>query len=152
MRATNHLVVFTLDEQRYALHLSVVKRIVRAVEVAHLPQAPQVVLGVVNVQGQVMPVMDIRGRFGLPGREIELDDRFIVAHTGRRPIIVVADAVAGVIAYEEQDVMYAETICSGMEYIEGVVKLSDDMVFIHDLETFLSPAEEHALSALLPDC
>jgi chemotaxis signal transduction protein len=61
------LVVFTLDEQRYALHLDAVKRIVRAVEVTPLPKAPQIVLGVVNVQGKVIPVMNLRSRFSLPG-------------------------------------------------------------------------------------
>ena len=56
-------VVFTLDEQRYALRLSAVERIVRAVEVIPLPETPKIVIGMINVQGRVMPVVNIRSGF-----------------------------------------------------------------------------------------
>ncbi|MBF8302857.1 MAG: cheW40H-4 [Candidatus Dadabacteria bacterium] len=71
MDKLNQLVVLTLDEQRYALHLSAVERIVRVVEVTPLPKAPEIVLGVVNVQGQIIPVINIRKRFstGLKSHE-----------------------------------------------------------------------------------
>ena len=62
---TNQLVVFVLNDQRYGLPLSAVDRIVRIVEVTLLPKAPDIVLGVVNVQGQVIPVIGHRGA-GLP--------------------------------------------------------------------------------------
>jgi purine-binding chemotaxis protein CheW len=67
----NQLVVLTLDEQRYALHLSAVERIVRMVEITPLPKAPQIVLGVVNVQGRIVPIVNIRKRFstGLKSHE-----------------------------------------------------------------------------------
>ncbi|MBI4530070.1 MAG: chemotaxis protein CheW, partial [Candidatus Latescibacteria bacterium] len=84
MKESHQLVVFTLDEQRYALHLSAVERVVCSVEVTPLPKAPEVVLGVINVQGQVLPVVNIRKRFQLPERGITLTDHFIVAQTARR--------------------------------------------------------------------
>ena len=65
---SNHIVVFTLDEQRYALHLLAVERVVRAVEVTALPEAPEIVLGVVNVKGRIVPVINVRRRFRLPER------------------------------------------------------------------------------------
>ena len=64
----NHIVVFALDEQRYALHLLAVERVVRAVEVTALPEAPEIVLGVVNVKGRIVPVINVRRRFRLPER------------------------------------------------------------------------------------
>ncbi|MBI3302855.1 MAG: purine-binding chemotaxis protein CheW [Deltaproteobacteria bacterium] len=149
MRTANHLLVLTLDEQQYALHLSAVERIVRAVAVTHLPQAPEIVLGVVNVHGQVIPVVDVRKRFRLPRRDIELSDRFIITHTARRPVIVVADTVVGVMTYTSQDVMPAETILPGAGYVEGVVRLADGLLFIHNLDTFLSLDEEQVLHEVL---
>lgn len=145
MDKLNQLIVLTLDEQRYALHLSAVERIVRVVEVTPLPKAPEIVLGVVNVQGQITPVINIRKRFCLPEREMNLSDQLIIAHTSRRTVALVADAVSGVIERSEQEVIAAEKVLPGIEYVEGVVKLEDGMILIHDLNKFLSLEEEQAL-------
>ena len=145
MNELNQHVVFTLDEQRYALHLPAVERIVRVVEVTPLPKAPEIVLGVVNVQGQITPVINIRKRFRLPEREMNLSDQLIIAHTSRRTVALVADAVSGVIERSEQEVIAAEKVLPGIEYVEGVVKLEDGMILIHDLNKFLSLEEEQAL-------
>lgn len=145
----NRLVVFALDEQRYALPLSVVERAVRAVEVTPLPKAPDIVCGIVNVQGRVLPVFNIRRRFRLPEREIALTDQFIVAHARRRPVALAADAVSGVLEYSGRDAIPARDILPGIEYLEGVVKLEDGLVLIHDLERFLALDEESALERAL---
>ena len=76
MGEMNHIVVLTLDEQRYALHLSAVERIVRVVEVTALPQALESVLGVVNMERRVIPMVNIRQRFNFPEREINLGHLF----------------------------------------------------------------------------
>lgn len=145
MKEATQLVVFGLDEQRYALRLAAVERIVRAVEVTPLPKAPQIVLGVIDIQGRVIPVVDVRKRFRLPEREVELGDQFIIAHTGRRTVALVVDAVSGVVECSAGEVRPAEEILPGMEYIEGVVRLRDGMALIHDLDRFLSLNEENAL-------
>ena len=146
MNKLNQYVVFTLDEQRYALHLSAVERVVRAVETTPLPEAPEIVLGVVNMEGRVIPVVNMRRRFRLPEREINLSDQFIIAHTARRTVALVVDVVSGVIEYSEQEVTTAERIVPGMQYVEGVIKLEDGMILIHDLDQFLSIEEEETLS------
>jgi len=140
------LVVFTLDEQRYALHLHAVKRIVRAVELTSLPKAPEIVLGVVNVQGQVIPVMNLRNRFNLPGKEIDLSDQLIVSQTSRRTVALVVDAVSDVIECPGQVITTSGKILPDTEYVEGVLKLEDGLILIHDLDTFLSLEEEEKLN------
>jgi hypothetical protein len=77
-----YILVFSLDEPLYALPLSSVERVVPAVEITPLPKAPEFVLGVINVHGQVIPVMDIRQRLRLPTRPVGLEDRFILARLG----------------------------------------------------------------------
>src|SRR5881397_433615 len=89
----SQLVVFTLDEARYALRLSAVERIVRVPEITALPRGPEIVLGVVNIQGDITPVMNIRKRFGLPEREPDLSAHLLLARTSRRVVALVADAV-----------------------------------------------------------
>lgn len=139
------LVIFTLDERRYALHLTAVQRIVRTVDVTPLPKAPDIALGVINVQGKIVPVVDVRKRFRLPEREMNLEDHLIIGRTSRRTVALLVDSVSGVIEYDEGSVIASQTILPGIDYVEGVVKLADGVVLIHDLDKFLSLDEEKIL-------
>jgi purine-binding chemotaxis protein CheW len=149
MKNSNQYVVFILDEQRYALHLSVVERIVRAVEVTPLPKAPEIVLGVVNIQGRIIPVVNIRRRFRMPERDIDLNDQLIIANTSRRTVALVVDRVSDIVKRSEQELIPAEKILSGLEYIEGITKLEDGMMLIHDIDSFLSLEEDERIDAAL---
>lgn len=139
------LVVLTLDDQRYALHLSAVERVVRMVEITPLPKAPDIVSGVVNVQGRVAPVFNIRKRFRLSERDLAVTDQLVIARTATRLVALISDAATGVVECAPEDIAAAESIVPGMEFVEGVLKLKDGMVLIHDLDTFLSLEEEQAL-------
>jgi purine-binding chemotaxis protein CheW len=151
--STDPLVVFTLDTQRYALRAAVVKRVVRMVEITPLPQAPDIVLGVISVQGQIIPVLNPRKRFRLPEHNIGLSDQLIIAYTAQRPVALVVDTVTGVVEYGATAVTAAETILSGLTYVQGVAQLAEGLVLIHDLDTFLSLQEERALDeAMLHTC
>lgn len=146
----NQLMVFRLDAQGYALYLSVVEKVVRAVEITPLPKAPEIVLGVINVQGKIIPVVDVRRRFRLPDREIDPDDRFIIAHTARRQVALAADSVTGLRELTVQEIISVAQIVPFTEYIKGVAKINGDLVLIHDLEGFLSLDEEQKLDTALP--
>lgn len=133
--------VFCFDHLRVALRLSFVERVVRAVDVAPLPDAPDIVFGVVNVAGRIVPAVNMRKRFRLPEREIALTDQLVIARTRQRLVALVTDAVSGIFEYAEADIVAAETILPGLEYIDGVVKLSDGLILIHNLDRFLSLEE-----------
>lgn len=143
------LVVWTLDLQPYALPCAAVQRVARAVEVTPLPDAPAFVSGIVNVQGQVVPVMNVRERFRLPPRETALTDLLILARSARRTLAFFADAITGLIDYPEEGAAGSDVIVPGMGCIAGVVKFSDGMILIQDLDRFLSLDEENALDAAL---
>ena len=139
------LLVFRLGEQRYALRLDAVERIVRAVEVTPLPGAPAMVLGAIDVQGWVLPVLSIRQRFGLPQREIGPGDQFVLASTGGRSVALVIDEAQGLIEQPAGGIVSSAQIVPGVGQIQGVVKLEDGLVLIHDLEKLLSLDEASAL-------
>ena len=143
------LVVWTLDQQRYALPFSVVERVVRAVEVTPLPDAPAIVRGIINVQGQVVPVVDVRARFDLPARTTALTDQIVLAQTARRQVAFFVDAVDGLVDYAARAVVDAASIAPGKGGIAGVLKFSDGMILIHDLDRFLSLDEEQSLDEAL---
>lgn len=150
MNRSGEMVVFRLDERRLALHLSAVERVIQAVEVTPLPGAPPVVMGAVNVQGHVLPVLDLRRRFGLPLREVTEEDQMILAHTSHRRVVLPVDEVSGVVDCTDDEVTAGEEIAQGMEFVEGVARRDDGLFLIHDLEKFLSAAEEHKLEESVP--
>ncbi|MBI5741830.1 MAG: purine-binding chemotaxis protein CheW [Nitrospirae bacterium] len=139
------LFIFKLEEQLYALRLASVERVFRIVEITALPKAPDVVFGVINVHGRIVPVMNVRKRFGLPERGPSLSDQLVLARTSRRSVALVAEGVQGIIEKNETDIIGREEIIPGIEHVEGVVKLEGGMVFIHDLDRFLSVEEEDTL-------
>ena len=149
MSESCHLLIFTLDDQRYALHLSAVDRTARMVEITPVPKAPGIVLGVITVQGRIVPVLNIRRRFGLTERKPGLGDHLIIARTAKRTVALAVDGVHDVIERPAGEIIPPSAIVPGMEQVEGVVKLEDGLVFIHDLGGFLSLDEEQALEAAI---
>jgi purine-binding chemotaxis protein CheW len=143
------LVTFNLDDRKFALYVSAVQRMIRVVEVTALPKAPEIVVGIINLQGTVISVFDIRMRFRLPAREVRIDDQMIIATTAKRTVALLVDSVNGVIEIPEEEIIAAEQILPELEYVEGVVKTEDGMILIHDLERFLSLPEEKILDEAL---
>ncbi len=149
MTDVNHFVLFTLDEQKYALRLAVVERVVHAVEVTPLPKAPEVVLGIINLQGRIIPVFDIRKRFCHAGREISLHDHLIIARTAKRTVALAVDSVTDVVEPLALEVVAVQDILPSTEYVDGVAKRGDGLILIHDLDRFLCLDEEEALDGAM---
>src|SRR3990167_2866442 len=110
MNDSTQLVAFTLDNCKFALPLPHVERIVNVVEITLLPKAPEIVIGVVNIQGRIIPVVDIHKRFRLPKREMNLNDNLILSQTSIRSVGIMVDSVAGVIECPKQEVIIPEKI------------------------------------------
>ena len=145
----NQLVAFTLGEQQYALPLATVRRVVRMMEVTPLPKAPEVVLGVIDLQGNIIPVMSMRKRFGVVEPEPSLSDQLIVADAGARSVALVVNSVTGVVERTAEEITQTERIVPGAHYVEGITRLEGGILFIHDLDRFLSKKEERQLDGLL---
>lgn len=143
------LLAFTLADWRCALELSTVEKVYRAVAITPLPDAPDIVLGVVNIKGVVLPVIDIRQRFCLPEKKLTPDDKFIVAQAFDRLVVLVVDSITNVIDCSGQDITSASAIVPGIEHVEGVVRLNDGMILIYNLARFLSLEEKAALEHAL---
>ncbi len=150
LELSDTLLVFTLSEQRCALALSDVERIVHVVEITPLPKAPEIVMGLVNVRGRAIPVLNIRKLFNLPEVGIALSDQMIIARTSRRTVAILVDNAVGVVDYRQEDITPAEDLFRGIGYLKGVAKLKDGMAYIYDLDSFLSLDEEAILDRILP--
>ena len=138
-------VLMTVDGQTYALPLTAVDRILRMVEVTPLPGAPDVVEGVIDIQGEVVPVVSIRRRLGLIHRRVEISDSLVVAHARNRRLAVIAESVLDVVERSGGDRVSTSDIARGTQYIEGLLKTDDGLVLIQDLDKFFSFEEESSL-------
>ena len=143
------LILLTVDGQTYALHLEAVDRILRMVAVTPLPGAPDAVEGVINIQGEVVPVVSIRRRLGLAERTAGAADSLLVARARSRRLAIIAESVLGVVERPADAIVSTGDLAQRVRHIEGVLKTSDGLVLIQDLDRFFSPEEERSLDLAL---
>jgi purine-binding chemotaxis protein CheW len=99
----------------------------------------------------IIPVVDIRKRFGLASREIESNDQLIIANTGKRTIAIMVDEVNEILAIDAGQQINTREEMSYVGYIGGIAKIQDELVLIYDLERFLDLDEEKRLEIALTD-
>jgi purine-binding chemotaxis protein CheW len=145
----NHYLVFSLDDQRYSLHLPAVESVARMVYITPLPGAPEIVLGVVNLRGKVVPIVNIRQRFNLPKREILLTDWLIFAHATKRLVGLAVDSVMEIVEGLEHCMVPTDEFFPSIKYLDGVIKFQDGLILIQNLGKFLSLEEEKSLDVAL---
>ncbi len=143
------VLLFTVEGQRYALPSGDVRELVRAARLTPLPRAPDVVEGLLNLRGELLPVLDWRRRFRLPPRPLSPADHFIVARAGARRVVLRVDRAEGLLALEAGVLDTSPRELPGVGYVAGALKLPDGLVLVHDLATFLSEAESLALEGAL---
>jgi purine-binding chemotaxis protein CheW len=143
------LLTFRLDEERFAVRARLVHEVVRAVAVARLPDAPSIIEGAVNYRGRVVPVVRVRGRLGLDALELHPSHHFIVADVAWRQVALWVDEALDLISVDENAIGSAARTAPGATYTEGIARLPEGLVVIHDLERFLSLEEGEALDAAM---
>lgn len=147
MTNSMQLVEFLVHGQRHALPMEAVIRVTPAVQVTPLPGAPAAVLGAIDVGGQILPVFSLRRHLGLPDRDLQLSDALLIARTNRRSVALLVDEVQDVRTVSA--IWDAATISHGLGTVEGLVRLDDGLVLIHDLGRFLSEKDERVLEAAM---
>ena len=143
------IVVFLLDDYKYAIPLHSVSRIINAVDIRPLSGGPEIISGIINMKGKIIPVVNIRKRLGLEQREIEPEDRFIITYTGNREIAFPADSVPGLTSI---DLFKPEELSDPLPdtgYLIGIGKTDNGIILIYDMEKFLSAGEENKLKNAL---
>jgi purine-binding chemotaxis protein CheW len=149
MSQPREVLLFLLEGQRYALPMEDVRELVRAVRLTPLPRAPGVVEGLLNLRGELLPVLDMRRRFRLPARPLSSSDHFVVAQAGPRRVALRVDRAESLLALETGQLDESPRELPGVGYVAGALKLPDGLVLLHDLRTFLSEAEALELEEAL---
>jgi purine-binding chemotaxis protein CheW len=141
------LVVFQLGAELYGCEISRVHEIIRLQSVTRVPRAPAFVEGVINLRGKVIPVVDLRRRFGLPTAEHTRASRIVVVEIGDQVVGIVVDGVSEVLRVNSAIVEPPSPVVAGIdsEYLHGIAKLSDRLVILLDLDRILAREERRAL-------
>lgn len=141
------LVTFRLGNEEFSLDILRVQEIIRHMELTRVPRTPDFVEGVINLRGRVIPVLDLRKRFGLPSDEKTNETRIIVVDVDNKTVGLKVDAVSEVLRLPADTVEPAPAIVTGAEsdYIKGVGKLDGRLLILLDVERILSRTERDAL-------
>jgi purine-binding chemotaxis protein CheW len=142
--APTDALLFELAGSRMALVAALVTEVVRAVEMQPLPQAPAVVVGMINVRGELMPVLDLRRRFGLQTKDLSPDDHFIVADCGGNRVALHVDRAVELLSIQELPIEPLRQD-SASPYAAGALAVEDGVLVIYDLSKFLSATEAATL-------
>src|SRR3954454_1026102 len=141
------LVVFELGAELYAVEIARVHEIIRLQSVTRVPRSPSFVEGVINLRGKVIPVVDLRRRFGLPSAEHTRAGRIVVVEIGDQVVGIVVDSVSEVLRVNSATVEPPSPVVAGVdsEYLHGIAKLTDRLVILLDLDRILPRAERRTL-------
>lgn len=140
---------FDVGALKCAVPLGHVREIQRAVAITPLPGAPPIIEGVIDVRGDILPVIDTGARLGVPPRPIRASDRLILLSTGGRVVALRADAVHWIEDLPEQAFAEADRLTRGAVAVAGVVRTSDGLILLQDPDGLLRQAEEESLDEAL---
>lgn len=143
------VVSFQLGNEEYGVDISQVQEIIRMVEITHVPRAPRFMEGVINLRGQLIPIIDLRTRFGMPRAQHTKSTRIVVTEIGTKRVGIVVDSVSEVLNIPIEQVEDAPDMIAGVgtEYIQGVGKVNDRLIILLDLTMVMSGEEKAQLES-----
>ncbi|MBP2019718.1 purine-binding chemotaxis protein CheW [Symbiobacterium terraclitae] len=142
MAEASQYVIFRMDDQLYGADIAVVREVSYRTPVTRLPNAPHYVEGVIDLRGEVMPIIDLRKRLGLPGRPADGDTRIMVLSAGGITAAVIVDGVEQVISIDADTIAQPDSsvAVAGQDYVYGVARMDGRLVVLIDLSRLLSIA------------
>ena len=143
------LVSFNIGTEEFGVDILKVQEINRMVEITRVPQAPHYVEGVINLRGKVIPIVDLRKRFGLELKEYDKNTRIVVVDIGGNTMGMIVDAVSEVLRLQASTIEPPPEIVTGVnsEYIKGVAKLDDKLLIFLDLSKVIDVNEMTGIGA-----
>ena len=142
-------VTFRLNEEIYGINVMLVQEVLRVTEIAPVPGAPNYVIGIINLRGNVVTVIDTRMRFGLPPKEMDDSTRIVIIEAENQTVGIVVDSVSEVVDVYANEIETAPNVGNDetARYIEGVVSRSEELLILVDLNKLLSDDEWADMSA-----
>lgn len=145
-------VTFRLDKEKYCINVMQVQEVLRISEIAPVPGAPAFVLGIINLRGNVVTVVDTRKRFGLVPKDVDDASRIVIIEVNGNVIGMLVDSVADVVDLRKTEIEGAPNVGTdeSSKYIQGVASRENELLIVVDLNKFLSEEEWGDMSNTVP--
>ena len=142
----SQIVSFRLANEEYGVHIMCVQEIILPSDITVVPQVAEHICGLINLRGSIIPVVDLRLRFGLTASDSTEDTRIVVIEVGSRTIGIFVDAVHEVLRISQDQIEPPPSSISTVEqeYITGLVKLEDKLLILLAADALLTTGEDAA--------
>lgn len=143
-------VTFRLEDETYGINVMQVQEVLRYTEIAPVPGAPSYVLGIINLRGNVVTVIDTRLRFGLASAEVTDNTRIVVIEAENQVVGILVDAVAEVVYLKQSEIETTPNVGNdeSAKFIQGVCHKNDELLILVDLEKMLTDDEWSEIQGL----
>ena len=143
-------VTFKLQEETYGINVMQVQEVLRYTDIAPLPGAPMYVLGIINLRGNVVTVIDTRARFGLPPSDVTENSRIVIIEADKQVIGILVDSVAEVVYLRASEIDTAPNVGTdeSAKFIQGVSNREGELLILVDLNKLLTDEEWEDISSL----
>ncbi|MHB1126221.1 MAG: chemotaxis protein CheW [Bacillota bacterium] len=145
------LVVFQLVGETYGIDIANVHEIIRMKNITVVPRTPRFVEGVINLRGRIIPVIDLRKRFGIPPGEKTQNTRIMVVEVGDVTVGMIVDSVLEVLRLPVAEIEPPPPMVGGVDvaYLRGVGKVASNLIILLNLEEILHQDEQAQLQTAM---
>lgn len=143
-------VVFRLDDERYGMDISYVNAIERMQSIVRVPNSSRNIKGIINLRGEIIPVLDFRSKFNLSNQTFPDNSEFIIIDMGKNKVALEVDGVEGIHNVDEEEIVDMPVIAKGegVKYFESVIRVDGNLVIIINPTELLSDNELQAVERL----
>lgn len=143
-------VTFRLDEEKYGINVMAVQEVLKVTEITQVPGAPEFVLGIINLRGNVVTVIDARTRFNLEHRDQDDNSRIVIIEAEDQEVGILVDSVAEVVYMRSSEIEPAPAVGSddSSKFIQGVNSSGSELLILVELDKLLSEQEWSEIAAL----
>ena len=143
-------VTFKLDNETYGINVMRVQEVLRYTEIAPVPGAPSYVLGIINLRGNVVTVIDTRQCFGLMNAEISDNTRIVIIEADKQVVGIMVDSVAEVVYLRQSEIETAPNVGNeeSAKFIQGVCNKNNELLILVELDKMMSEEEWSELESI----
>lgn len=148
--AETQLVIFRLGREEYGIQVTDVQSIITYQEAVKVPNTPAFVEGIINLRGDIVPIIDLKKRFNLPEKEVDSHTRIVVIKVDEKQVGFIVDEASQVLRVASESIEPAPELVVGIDkqYIVGVGKLENRLIIILDLNKVFTNKESQELARI----
>jgi purine-binding chemotaxis protein CheW len=146
----DQMISFVVGDQQYGVDIRKVREVIRVGEITPLPHAPSFVKGVINLRGDVIPVIDLRQKLGLDSARGSATERLVVVEIAEKLVGTIVASVRSVVRVREGQLEPAPEWLGGLtgDFVTGVVRLEEKLIVVLNVETILTSGEKIELQSM----